>query len=151
MTPSDVRDLFNQGRKAKHDLDVLRAQRERLRSGLPNGGMPTATTGGGVSDPTGRAANILVDMLDEWQRDEERLSATVNDCRALCEGIGRALGTETKIVLECHYLMEMEWKLVAACVGRSLTTVYALSRAACEYVAFVGPAAAREGIGRAAE
>lgn len=151
MTPADARDLFKQGRKAKHDLDVLRAQRERLRSGLPGGGMPTATTGGGVSDPTGRAANVLVDMIDEWQQDEERLSTIVDDCRALCEGVGRALGIETKIILESHYLMEMEWKVVATCVGRSLTSTYAIARAACEYVAFVGPAAAKEGIGRAAE
>lgn len=150
MTPHDAAELFEQGRSAMRNLRIIRAHRERLRSGLPAGSIPTATSGGGVSNPTQRAANELLDLDEDWSAREEQLSRQVKEVRALCRGVGLAfgpnLGPEYALILEDRYLLDMEWKQVAAVMGRSITYLKTVKSDACKYIARVGVAAAKQGL-----
>lgn len=149
MTPQDAAELFNRGRRAVRSLELIRAHRERLRSGTPAGGIPSAVSGGGVSDPTARAANELIAMEDDWSARERACEADITLCRELCRGVGIAfgnLGPEYQIVMEDRYLLCLEWKQIAHALDRSISYVKALKSDACQYVARVGVAAARAGI-----
>lgn len=148
MTPAEARELFERGRRAIRGLAVLRAHRERLESGGPRGGIPAAG-GAGPSDPVGRAGTALADAgLSE---EERALEAEADEARRLCAGLGKAFRREqgVRAAMESHYILDMEWKEVAAALGCSVSHAMALQRVACEYVAQVGPAAAMEGRGRA--
>lgn len=138
MTAQDVAEIFNRGRRAVHDLDVIEAHRDRLTSGLPSGGMPTVATGGGVSDPTARSANTLLALEQEWDEREAALQDDIDLCRELCSGVLNACGVETGVIMECRYLLAMDWKEISASVDRSVSYVKARKLEACEYVAEVG-------------
>lgn len=129
---------------------MLRAHRSILESGV-RGGMPTATPGGGVSDPTASAATGLADRDTESQ--ERALAAEVAEVADLCLGLGVAfrLHQEHRLVMELHYLHDLPWKQVAASLGCSVSHVLDLRETCCEYVAQVGPEAAKLGRGRAEE
>lgn len=151
-TPEMAEELFLRGRKAANDLKRIHAHREQLRSGMPSGGMPSVNSGGGVSDPTGRAGNYLADMSAEWEREEAADLAVIRDVQKLCKGVGRGLHDPMyQLILESYYILGNEWKEVAALLDRSLTKIYTMRQTALEYVAFVGPAAAMDGLGRAEE
>lgn len=153
MTPDEAGEMFERGRRAMRDLALLHAHIAKLRSGVPSGGLPSATTGGGISNPTAGVASVLVDMADEWQSEEKALLAQIEDCKELCYGVGIAFAQDKRyrMVMELYYLLGMEWKQVAALVGISLTTALTMRRAVCDYVAHVGPKAAKQGLGRAEE
>lgn len=152
LTPKEAEELFQRGRKASRDLELIRAHRDQLLSGTPSGGIPTATTGGGVSDPTGRAGGYLADMSATWAEEERTLLGQIQECRDLCHGVALAFrDPEYQIVLESYYLLGMEWKQVAKKMDRGVTKVLNMRRAALDYVAYVGPAAAKQGHGRAEE
>lgn len=152
FTPEMAEELFLRGRKAAYDLKRIHAHREQLRSGMPSAGMPSVTAGGGVSDPTGRAGNYLADMSAEWEQEEAADLAEIREVRQLCKGVGRGLHDPMyQLVLESYYILLNEWKQVANLIDRSLSKVYSMRQTALEYVAFVGPAAAKQGLGRAEE
>lgn len=149
MTPEDAAAIFERGRTAARSIALLRAHRSVLESGASGRGMPTASPGGGVSDPTARAAMSLVDQgFDEQER---ALAAEVAEARDLCLGLGMAFARhqEYRIAMELHYIHDMPWKQVASSLDCSVSHALALRATACEYVAQVGPAAAKLGLGRA--
>lgn len=152
LTPTEAEEYFQRGKKAARSLELIRAHRDQLRSGIPSGGMPTATTGGGVSDPTARAANYLADMGAEWDEEERIYLDQIRECAELCHGVGLAFHDPTyQIALESYYLLGMQWKQVARKLDCGVTKVHVMRRAALDYVAFVGIAAAKQGLGRAEE
>lgn len=152
LTPKEAEELFQRGRKAARDLELIRAHREQLQSGTPSGGIHSVTTGGGVSDPTGRAGNYLADMSAQWREEERHLLEQIRECRELCHGVGVAFhDPEYQIVLESYYLLRMQWKQVAHKLDLGITKVHEIRRAALDYVAYVGPVAAKQGLGRAEE
>lgn len=153
MTPADAKEIFERGRAAAKSLRLLAAHRSALEAGMASNGIPTAITGGGVSDPTARAAHALIDLTQGWERDEERLRADVEECKALCAGLGIAFRRhqEFRLAMEDRYLLDMPWKQVAAALGCSVSHALSLCDTVCDYIAEVGPAAAKEGLGRAEE
>ena len=152
LTQKDVEEYFQRGRKAARSLELIRAHRDQLRSGVPSGGMPTATTGGGVSNPTARAAIYLADMGAEWDEEERTYLDEIRECAELCHGVGVAFHDPAyQIALESYYLLGMQWKQVARKLDCGITKVHVMRRAAFDYVAYVGVAAAKRGQGRAEE
>ena len=145
MTPQQVQEWFERIGQRRVTLQRLRDRREALESPLGSSSQQ-AVRGGGIGDPTARAAMALIDARDDEAELERELRAEVEQCRRVCAGVGRAISAEYGIVLDDHYISGITWGTIAQAIRVSIATVYRMRDLSFDYIATVGLRRAEEGV-----
>ena len=84
-----------------------------------------------------------------WEAELASCEALVSAARALCRGIGMALGDDVGHALESRYADALPWAEVARMMGRGESTLYRWRDVACDWADSVGPWRAVSGRGNA--
>lgn len=156
MSPLEVKDIFDEAREAKRDLDSMAARQLRIESSSMSSGIPQAVQGG-KSDPTAVAGLALADLNDRRRETEALLNMRIERARELIEGVRRAFkpsAHSAKVgraraadILEDYYLHGLAWKQVAALNDIGKATALRVRDTVCEWISYVGFEKAIEGEG----
>lgn len=154
--PLEVKDIFDEAREAKLDLDGMEARQLRIESSSMSSGIPQAVQGG-KSDPTAKAGQALAELHDQRRETEALLRERIERARALIEGVRRAFKPKDRSIrvgrvrvadiLEDYYLNGLAWKQVAALNDVGKATALRVRDMAFEWISFVGVEKAIEGEG----
>ena len=150
----DAREYFDMVRDAQQSIDRLlsilasmrsregaRSQRYDSIGGAGKGGTPRS-----FADATNRRIDSEQHILDEI----DRMIATVEDGRELCEGVRAANPTHQiwGAILQLRYCEDMPWSAIANQYDISERRAYSEHNDALAWIDRVGLAAAREGCGQ---
>lgn len=156
MSPSEVRDIFDEAREAKFDLESMAARQVRIETSCMSTGITQAVQGG-KSDPTARAGQALAELNEERREREAMLCARIARARLLCDGVRRAFRPRNRSVkvgrmraadiLEDYYVNGLPWKQVVAINDVSMATATRVRDIAFEWISLVGIEKAMSGEG----
>lgn len=146
MTPNEAKEWFKRCGRAREHYDILMFQLKQAQT-INHGSSMASVGGGGVSDPTARTAQAVIDAKAEFAEAERELVDTIEHCSRVCHGCGLALGHDVEFILAKHYVYGETVESVAASMGISRATVNRRMNAAYEYVATVGLSNAELGRG----
>lgn len=146
MTPNEAKEWFKRCGRAREHYDMLMFQLKQAQT-ISHGSGMASVAGGGISDPTARTAQAVMEARAEFKDAEAELVETIEHCSRVCHGCGIALGHDVEFILAKHYVYGETVDRVASSMGISKATVNRRMNTAYEYVATVGLSNAEQGRG----
>ena len=119
-----ARELFEDAARAVRRLSVVTAELDALEQAWRCGDWLTigVSRWSSHSDPTATRAGYRMGRTDALESELSALRSTVEEARALAEGIGELLGASYRDALALRYLENHQWQEVADQMGVSVST-----------------------------
>lgn len=150
----DAREFFETVRSAQQSIDqllsILASIRSRESVRTQRFDKIGGTAKGGLPHSFADATNQRIDSEKRLAGEIERMTATVEDGRKVCEGVRAANPTHQiwGAILQLRYCEDLPWSVIASSFDISERRAHYEHDSALEWIDRVGLAAAREGCGQ---